>query len=61
MGDFLLKIPEISTGRSGEIPVDLWVTGSSRKAPYWEMRAFAGREKQPQSGALGTANPQFAS
>ena len=24
-------------------------------------RGFAGREKQPQSGALGTANPQLAS
>ena len=37
------------------------LTEFSRKAPYREMRGFAGREKQPQSGALGTANRQFAS
>ena len=32
----------------------VWVTGYSRKPAYWEMRGFAGREKQPQSGALQT-------
>ena len=38
-----------------------WVTEISGKAPYREMRGLAGREKQPQSGALGTANQQPAS
>ena len=38
-----------------------WVTEFSGKAPYWEMRRFASREKQPQSGALGTASQQPAS
>ena len=31
------------------------------KAPHREMRGFAGREKQPRSGALGAANQQPAS
>ena len=39
----------------------IWVTEFSRKAPYQEMREFAGLEKQAQSGVLGTANPQPAS
>ena len=30
----------------------------SGKATYGEMRGFAGREKQPRSGASGTANQQ---
>ena len=37
------------------------VTKFSGKAPCREMRAFAGREKQPQCGALGAANQQPAS
>ena len=37
-----------------------WVTEFSGKAPCREMRGFAGRERQPQSGALGTANQQPA-
>ena len=31
------------------------------KAPYRDMRGFAGREKQAQPGAIGTANQQLAS
>ena len=38
-----------------------WVTEFSGKAPYREMRGFAGREKHPQSEALGAANQQPAS
>ena len=38
-----------------------WVTGFSGKPAYREMRGFAGRKKQPQCGALGTANQQLAS
>ena len=38
-----------------------WVTEFSGKALCREMRGFAGREKQPQSGASGTANQQPAS
>ena len=38
-----------------------WVTELYGKAPYREMRGFVGREKQQQSGALGTANQQPAS
>ena len=33
----------------------------SGKTPHREMRGFAGREKQPQSEALGTSNQQAAS
>ena len=36
------------------------VTEFSGKAPYREMRGFAGRERQPQSGAPGTADQQLA-
>ena len=44
----------------------IWVTESSGEAPCRELRGFASREKQPQSGALGsaalgTANQQPAS
>ena len=39
---------------------ETWVTELSGKAPYRQMRGFAG-EKQPQSGALGTASQQLAS
>ena len=35
----------------------IWVTGSSGKAPYRETRVFAGREKQPQSGAFRHCKP----
>ena len=38
-----------------------WVTESSGKAPYWEMRGFAGREKQAQSGAFEHYSQQPAS
>ena len=41
--------------------VQCWVTEFSGKAPYWEMRGCAGSQKQPQSGAVGTANQQLAS
>ena len=34
----------------------VWVTGFSGKPAYQEMHGFAGREKQPQSGALGTVD-----
>ena len=40
---------------------DSWVTAFSAKPVYREMRGFAGREQQLQSGALGTANQQPAS
>ena len=38
-----------------------WVTEFFGKAQNREMRGFAGREKRPQSGVLGTANWQPAS
>ena len=36
-------------------------TEFSGKAPFWEMRGFAGRERRPHAGALGAANPRLAS
>ena len=50
-----------ATGTPTLLNNEAWVTESSGKAPYREMRGFAFREKQPQSGALGTANRQPAS
>ena len=38
-----------------------WLTEFSGKPAYREIRGFACRKKQPQSGALGTANRQPAS
>ena len=37
--------------------LQLWVTEFSGKAPYREMRGFAGRERQPQSGAFRHCEP----
>ena len=53
----LSRVPYLAAGEAAAF----WVIQFSGKAPNREMRGFAGREKQPQSGAFGTAKQQPAS